>query len=476
MRDSLEPRPAAADQTPSRSAPSTGRREFLARAAAVAATLSLGCSDAASRVVSPGAGVSASVGDDEGDETDHIPHPERSGIEHVVVVMMENRSFDHFLGWVPKADGRQAGLVYYDRAGVPHETHPLAPDYQGCGHPDPDHSYEGGREEYDGGRCDGWLRAGENDDYAIGYYTREDLAFFSRAVPDWTTADRYFTAMMGPTYPNRIYQFAAQTDRIVNTPQPSVLPTIFDRLLARGLTALDYFSDLPSTALWGYKYAPLWRPIGAFFADAAAGQLPNFSWIDPRFLGENDGTGNDDHPYADIRAGEDFLNRIYNAVTTSPAWRNTVLVINYDEWGGFFDHVAPPTRPVSAIDRAAGYTDGLLGFRTPFLIVSPFARRGFVAHQQYDHTSVLRMVEWRWGLEPLTERDRTANNLARLLRLNAPPRLHAPQYLVPPILGGACPGAAVVAQSLSSGGAAAAVAAPPARAAWRELASRVTVR
>ncbi|HSU39136.1 MAG TPA: alkaline phosphatase family protein, partial [Polyangiaceae bacterium] len=107
--------------------------------------------------------------------------PKQSGIEHVVVVMMENRSFDHLLGWLPGADGRQAGLTYLDRAGAAHATHPLAPDYQGCDHPDPDHSYAGGRVEYDNGASDGWLRAGENDDYAIGYYGSGDLRFLGQA-------------------------------------------------------------------------------------------------------------------------------------------------------------------------------------------------------------------------------------------------------------------------------------------------------
>src|SRR5205823_4396351 len=163
------------------------------------------------------------------------PNPAHSRIDHVVVVMMENRSFDHMLGWLPDADGMQAGLTYVDRAGVPHATHPLAPDYQGCVHPDPDHSYDGARVEYDGGACDGWLRAGDNDDYAIGYYGPNDVPFLARAALDWTTCDRYFPAIMGPTFPNRMYQHAAQTDRISNTFEPSTLPTIWDRLDAAGL-------------------------------------------------------------------------------------------------------------------------------------------------------------------------------------------------------------------------------------------------
>src|SRR5439155_874573 len=181
-------------------------------------------------------------------QTAVLPPPALSGIEHVVLLMMENRSFDHFLGWLPGADGMQAGLTYLDRAGVPHSTHRLAPDYQGCGHPDPDHSYEGGRIEYDNGAADGWLRAGANDDYAIGYYTRKDLTFLGRAAPDWTACDRYFAAILAETFPNRIYQHAAQTDRIRNTMDVSTLPTIWDRLAAAGLTGRGLSAHAPPPA------------------------------------------------------------------------------------------------------------------------------------------------------------------------------------------------------------------------------------
>ncbi|MDQ3811725.1 MAG: alkaline phosphatase family protein [Chloroflexota bacterium] len=357
--------------------------------------------------------------------------PNTSGIEHVVVVMMENRSFDHFLGWVSGADGRQDGLTYYDRAGVPHSTYALAPDFQGCGHPDPDHSYQGGRVEFNGGACDGWLRAGNNDDYAIGYYTGQDLAFFGQAVPHWTTFDRYFSAIMAETYPNRIYQHAAQTDRLTNTMTLCRLPTIWDRLAEKGLSGRYYYSDAPFLALWGAKYLPIGRPVAAFLADCAAGSLPNVAYVDPRFLHESSGTSGDDHPHADIRNGQAFMNLVYSAVTQSPAWPSTVLIFNYDEWGGFFDHVAPPTGPIPPADRAAGNQDGRLGFRTPTLLVSPWARRGVVSHTRYDHTSVLQLIEWRWGLAPLTVRDRTAKNLAGALDFSRR-NLNAPQFAVPP--------------------------------------------
>ena len=113
------------------------------------------------------------------------------------------------------------------------------------------------------------------------------------------------------------------------------------------------------------------------------------------------------------------MNAVYTAVTRGPAWRNTVFVINYDEWGGFFDHVPPPTAPIPIADQAAGNQDGLLGFRTPCLLISPFAKREFVSHRILDHTSILKLIEWRWGLPPLTVRDQTAINLAEALQFPA---------------------------------------------------------
>ena len=358
-----------------------------------------------------------------------LPAPESSGIDHVVVCMMENRSFDHFLGWVKGADGRQGGLRYTDLSGAVHRTSPLAPDYQGCGHPDPDHSYTGGRVEYNGGACDGWLRAGQNDDYAIGFYTERDLLFFAQATKDFTVCDRMFSAIMAETFPNRIYMHAAQTDRIENTFELSTLPTIWDRVADAGLQGRYYFSDIPMLALWGGKYASIGRPFDAFLTDCAAGTLPALAYVEPRFLGEQQGLSNDDHPHADIRNGQAFLADVYQAVASGPGWDRTVLVITYDEWGGFFDHVPPPTGPIPEADALAGNQDGLFGFRVPNLIVSPFATKTSVSHAVLDHTSILRMVEWRWNLPPLTARDATATNLAEVLDFEKPMK-KAPRYNV----------------------------------------------
>ena len=245
--------------------------------------------------------------------TSKVPSPGRSGIDHIVVLMMENRSFDHYLGWLPGADGRQAGLSYVDRDGVIRKTHHLT-DYQGCAHPDPDHSFEGGRVQYNGGRCDGWLRSGENDEFAIGYYSAVDLGFYGHAAPYWTTFDRYFSATMAETYPNRFYQHSARTDRLHNSTATATMPTIWDRLADKGVTRAYYYVDVPFIALSAPSTSNL-ADWSQFLADAAKGTLPAVSFVDPKFLDEGTGTSADDHPHADIRAGQYFLDQVYEAVT-----------------------------------------------------------------------------------------------------------------------------------------------------------------
>lgn len=382
------------------------------------------------------------------DERHALPSPHNSGIEHVVLVAMENRSFDHILGWLPHANGKQAGLTYLDKSGRPHATYHLT-DYQNCALADPDHSYVGGRIQFNGGRCDGWLRAATNDLFPIGYYEAKDLSFLSQAAPYWTTCDHYFSAILAPTYPNRLYMHAAQTDRLDQSTTVSTLPTIWDRLATAGVDGRYFFNDIPFTALWGPKHLGITRPYTEFLTLCETGLLPQVSLVDPRFIDEASGTSNDDHPHADIRNSEAFLNQVYTAVTNSPAWQSTVLIITFDEWGGFFDHVAPPLGPIPPGDAALG-SDGRLGFRVPAIVISPFARRGYVGRREFDHTSVLKLIEWRWNLGPLTVRDATANNLAAILDFDQPD-LSAPVLSVPiGPFGGVCaptvaPGAPVTA-------------------------------
>jgi phospholipase C len=364
-----------------------------------------------------------------------LPAPADSGIENIVVLMMENRSFDHFLGWLPsvnpEADGKQAGLTYLDRYRVPHRTHHLDV-FASCGFQDPDHSYEGGRIEFNAGHCNGWLRAGQNDSLSIGYYEQADLPFLGQAATDWTTFDRYFSSVMAETFPNRFYLHGARTDRLHNNTTQFTFPTIWSRLIAKRVSNGYYHGDTLPLFPFLLKYKPQkMSPFASFLSDAAAGVLPAVTFVDPRFTDEEDGTSNDDHPHADIRAGEDFMNQVYDAVRNGPQWENTVLVITYDEWGGFFDHVPPGHAP------DVSKKTSLRGFRVPTVVISPFARRGYVSHQTFDHTSILKMIEWRFGLKPLTVRDQKANNLATVLDFAHADPSSRP-YDVPPFTSQGC--------------------------------------
>ena len=363
-----------------------------------------------------------------------LPKPNKSGIDHIVVAMVAHRSFDHLLGWMPQAGGQQGGLIYRDRSGAAFETYPLAPDFQGCGHPVPDDSFRGGRTEYNERLCDGWLRAGSNDLYSIGFYRQQDLPFLGQAAPDWTVCARYFSPVMAPSQPNRIYAHAGVTDRLEDLPDLCTLPTIWDRLAEAELRGRYYFSDLSFLSLWGDRYADISRPYSEFVADCASGSLPEVSFVDPPFAGREIGTSSDYHPYGDVRAGESWLAEVYRAVTTGADWEHTVLVINFDDWGGFFDHVVPPF-----VNDVNPFFE-LRGFRVPCLVVAPMAQRGFVADGTYDHTSILRMIEWRYELEPLSLRDEGANNLAEVLDFKIKPK-HAeepPEYDVAPFVSQPC--------------------------------------
>jgi phospholipase C len=428
------------------------RRDFIRLSAAAGGATVLGGAGAA-YAAKPVAGPIKSLPSSTPAPT--LPAPSLSGIQHVVVVMMENRSFDHFLGWLPGANGKQAGQTFLDSSGVPHISSPLSLNYQGCGFTDPNHSYEGGRVEYNGSitstnsPCNGFRFAGANpdDDFSIGYYVQGDLPFLGQAAPAWTVGDNYFAGIMAETYPNRFHMHAAQTDRLHNTTNISTVPTIWDNLASHGLSGRYYYSDVPFLALWGTKYLSISHPFQQFIVDAAAGELPSVSYIDPRFEDESSGTSGDDHPHADIRNGEAFLNQIYNAVTTSPNWPSTVLIINYDEWGGFSDHVPPPLAPIPPATQIASMStstdgtgflpplsatlDGRLGFRTPNLIISPWSRRGAINSTQFDHTSILNMIAWRWNLPFLTVRDQTANNIALALDFSDAKNLRFPTFVVP---------------------------------------------
>jgi phospholipase C len=208
---------------------------------------------------------------------------------------------------------------------------------------------------------------------------------------------------------------SGQTDRLTNTMDISSLPTIWDRLNAKGVSAAYYFSDLPLLALWGTKYVTSGNilPHATFLTQAALGQLPSVSYVEPRFLGEGNQVSNDDHPAADVRDGQAFVNGIYEALRQSPNWEKTLLIVNYDEWGGFYDHVVPPFGPVSDAERALG-NDGRLGFRVPCMLIGPRAPKR-ICNLPFDPQSILNLITWRFGLDPVGSRADWSLNMALAL-------------------------------------------------------------
>ena len=275
-----------------------------------------------------------------------------------------------------------------------------------------------------------------------------DLSVIGALAENYTVLDRYFCSFAGETFPNRFYQHAARTDRDHNNNTISTMPSIWDQLSpvpnTKGIPTGGYFfRDLPFIALWGTRYFPFWHPFAdgdtdalgipvttpSFLATVAAGNLPNVSYVDPAFDTEENGTSADDHPLGDIRLGERFVADTYHALADAGYLDSTVLIVTFDEWGGFFDHVPPPqviddTNPddVDHSGDSSSPTDGQLipdyrqlGIRVPAIVVSNLAPRRVVHHGPFEHTSTLKMIESVFGLNSLTARDANAENLGMVL-------------------------------------------------------------
>jgi phospholipase C len=391
------------------------RRDFLARAAALAGTASLATVLPANTLVAEAARHGLRT----------LPSPRNVPINTFVVLMMENRSFDHYFGWYPNADGKNAGLHYPDANGHQVATHHLTPDFQGCDFRDPDHSWDGGRHQYDKGKMDGFVQGNAqgtgSDAFAAGYYLKKDVPFLPYAAQAYTLYDQWFCSIMDSTYPNRHYQWGATDGGTMGNQLPPQTPqrtgftweTIFDRAKAHHLTARYYASDVPFAALYGQRGIGWTHPVSQFYDDAATGKLPNIAFVDPAFLGEDQGTSGDEHPHGDIRLGQAFMSDVVHAFIQSPQYRHGALFIDYDEWGGFFDHVKPRFVSDGRANTDINKSWGMTGFRIPGVCVSPFTRLGGVNHMQLTHESILKLISYRFGLGFLNKRHRYASNIGR---------------------------------------------------------------
>ncbi len=421
------------------------RRSFLAASAAGAAWLALGgcssSSDGSKGRATPTTGTPPST------TTTLLPDPKTAPFDTVVVLMLENRSFDHLLGWVPGANGKQAGLSYPDLHGRPASTFSMGHEFQACGDKDPAHDWESMVKHFNGGKCDGFLTTQTTGDhFPIGYYEQAQVPILGTLATSYTLFENYHCSLMAATWPNRLYQLCAATDLdetggfpAPGSARPSKLDlAIFDRVHGAGLRSGYYHWGEPMTGLFqSGRYDDITHPIAKFYDDAKAGTLPNVTFVEPDYttVAEFLGTSNDYHPHGNIQVGEGYVAQIYEALRKSPQWERMVFVVNFDENGGFYDHVVPPTVKDDNVNPNPGPHPDYkrLGFRVPCIAMGPFAPKKIETGGPYEHCSILRMIEWRWGLEPMSARDANAKNLAEALdfatRRNA---VDLPAFTPPP--------------------------------------------
>lgn len=296
--------------------------------------------------------------------------------------MRENRSFDHYFGRFPGADGLPPG-----RPTQPATTSCLA---------DPDHDEESFQAHAGGAPFTG---------SSLETYGEAQLPLGWALARRFTLCDRYFASVLGPTFANRLFSIAGSAGGYAGRDNPMSIdpaqlprPTIIDRLDAAGIGWGCYLATTPDQRYDPIAYYPerasdprANRTFADFLADAAAGTLPPVSWVVP----EDPLT---EHPPSPPQWGQRLAALAVDAVASGPAWRQSATILNYDESGAFYDHVAPPR-----VD-AEGY-----GFRVPCTVVSPYAKAGHVSHTTYDHASVLALVEHTFGLAPLASRDTAAD-------------------------------------------------------------------
>jgi phospholipase C len=364
----------------------------------------------------------------------------KTPIKHFVVVMQENHSFDNYFGTYPSADG------------IPAETcipvDPFDDANDDCVEPfhigdtevvldDPDHSAATHELQYNDGNLDGFVYAlnkrNQDGRLAMGYYDHHDLPYYWNLADEYVLFDRFFSSAAGGSFLNHMYWVAgrpaASGDRMTGEPINDVL-TIFDRLEEQGISWKFYVQNYEPNLTYrtvhmypGNRASQItWVPVlnmdrfiddpkfsshivnlDEYFEDLQKGTLPAVAYIAP--------SGPSEHPPSSIQAGQKFVRSLIQALMQRDAWHSSVFVLTYDDWGGWYDHVLPPR-----VDEF-GY-----GFRVPALLISPYAKRGFIDSTELDYTSLLKFIQYNWGITPLSTRDAKANNILGVFDFHTAPR------------------------------------------------------
>ena len=360
-------------------------------------------------------------------------------IDHIVILMQENRSFDHYFGTLSGVRGFDDANPLLLPNGKPVFYQPDRDSSGGFVLPfhldthrtsaqrlhDLSHSWAALHGSWNGGKLDGWVTAHERTDgtsgpLTMGYYTREDLPFYYALADAFTICDGYYCSVLSSTNPNRYYWMTASIDPTGRNGGPAVnnrgrrytWETYAERLQRAGISWRIYRPEITAEFPVGLdiimnfanfqdapKISPLWenaakkRTVEDLLGDIRTSNIPQVTWIVPPYEVC-------EHPDMLPAAGENYLRSILEAFRSNPRlWSRTAFILVYDENDGLFDHVAPPTPPPGAVGE---FIDGApigLGFRVPCLVMSPFSRGGFVCGETFDHTSTLRFIETRFGVE-----------------------------------------------------------------------------
>ena len=360
---------------------------------------------------------------------------------------MENHSFDNVLGTLKRAD--VDGLTF--DGGVALNSNPDASgkDVHAFHLPtmcqDGYHigqSWTSSHRQWNHGAMDGFVVTSGTE--AMGYYTEDDLPVTHALAKTFPVCDRWFCSSLCQTFPNRMFMYAGTAQGATSTDvqeragaSPPSAGTIFDHLTKAGVSWKNYIGEIGDMMLWGPTYfaqnAAHLGTFAEFYASAAAGLLPAVSVISPEAFEISE-----ENPQ-NVAIGEAFVWSIANAVLTSPLWSSSMLLITYDEHGGYYDHVPPidvvnpdgihPNVPSYAPDD---YT--LSGFRVPTIVVSPWAKADHVSHVPREHTAILAFIEKKWNIPALTRRDGASDDLLDIFDFSKPSFATPPAIALPDVL------------------------------------------
>lgn len=389
-------------------------------------------------------------------------------IQAIVVLVLENRSFDHMLGWLKSnnIDGL-TGKECNQRSTSDFKSHLICvSDDAHYVDPNPGHSFEEVRDQIFGSSANNKATPTMSGFVEQALTISKDLAtsvmkgFSPRKIPVFATLaqefaifDRWFSSIPGPTQPNRLFVYSATSYGATSNDKWNMAKgypqkTIFDSLHEDGLDFNVYFESVPTTFFYrnmrAFKYIKKFWKYGNFLSHAKNGKLASLSVIEPRYFDLIGKPANDDHPSHDIANGQKLIKEVYEALRSSPQWNESLLLITYDEHGGFYDHVQTPYIGIPNPDGIIGpepykFAFDRLGVRVPTIAVSPWIKKGTVVHKpngpaknsEFEHSSVPATIKKMFNLTSgfLTKRDAWAGTFEGVVSELTSPRTDCPEVL-----------------------------------------------